>query len=191
VLFLKNLKDSEIFLKKKGELKIFKCINVISADNLYDFRIKISDTLNQEDTVKYPLSDLIIRPRRIYFSISRSSIFRESEINLLQWLSERHLQTFIYLKKPVNNLEIGYIQKIDINVQELKENSINGKKSLRNSLIIKNIFGKQVQIPYKELDVITFEYNSALVQLKSETSLVSRLVFKVLKKLKPKRIIMP
>ncbi|MCK4779731.1 MAG: hypothetical protein KAT57_06070, partial [Candidatus Lokiarchaeota archaeon] len=191
VLFIKNLKNLEIFLKTKGELKIFKCTNVIPAYNLNEFQIEISDIQNQETNIRYPLSELIIRPKNVFLSISRSYSFRESEVNLMKWLKKRHLQVFLYLKKPVNNLEIGYIQIIDVNIQKSKKDSSKGKNADRNVIFFNNIFGKEIKIPYKELDIINFEYNSAVIQLKSETSVTSRLGFKILKKFKPERIIMP
>ena len=191
VLFIKNLKNLEIFLKIKGKLKIFKCTNVIPAYNLNEIQIEISDIQNQETNIRYPLRELIIRPKNVFLSISRSFSFRESEVNLMKWLKKRHLQVFLYLKKPVNNLEIGYIQIIDVNIQKSKKDSPKGRKDDRNVIFLNNIFGKEVKIPYKELDIINFEYNSAVIQLKSETSVTSRLGFKILKKFKPERIIMP
>ena len=180
-----------MILKIKGELKIFTCTNVIPAYNLNEIQIEISDIQNQETNIRYPLSELIIRPKNVFLSISRSYSFRESEVNLMKWLKKRHLQVFIYLKKPVNNLEIGYIQIIDVNIQKSKKDSHKGKNNDRNVILFNNIFGKEIEIPYKELDIITFEYNSAVIQLKSETSVTSKLGFKILKKFKPERIIMP
>ena len=54
---------------------------------------------------------------------------------------------------------------------------------------IPNIFGKEIKIPYEKIELIEFEYKTGLIQLKSETSLSSRLGFRILKKFKPDRII--
>ena len=187
-----NLKNQEIFLKTKGILKIFKCTNVIPAKKLENFQIEIFSTKHpHKEPIKYTLSQLIIRPKKIYLTISRSSSFRESEVDMIKWLSEKQLYSFIYLKKPVNNLEIGYIQKIEIDLQKIKKKPpIKDKKNEEDILIINNIFGKKIQIPFKQLETIFFEYVSAVIQIKSATSFTSRLGYRLLKKFKPERIIM-
>ncbi len=187
-----NLKNQEIFLKTKGILKIFKCTNVIPAKKLENFQIEIFNTKHpHKEPIKYTLSQLIIRPKKIYLTISRSSSFRESEVDMIKWLSEKQLYSFIYLKKPVNNLEIGYIQKIEIDLQKIKKKPpIKDKKNEEDILIINNIFGKKIQIPFKQLETIFFEYVSAVIQIKSATSFTSRLGYRLLKKFKPERIIM-
>ncbi|MFX1591528.1 MAG: M48 family metalloprotease [Promethearchaeota archaeon] len=191
VSFITNLKDIEIFLKIEGKFKIFKCINVISSYKLNNFQIEMCDLQNQENIIKYPLNELIIRPKNIYLPISRSYSFKESEINLMDWIAKKNIQIFLYLKKPVNNLEIGYIQNLNFDIQAFKKNSSKGKIDDKNLILFNNIFGKKIKIRYKELELINFEYKSAIIQLKSETSLTSRLGFKILKKFKPERIIIP
>jgi len=191
LLFLQNLKNMEIFLKTKGEFKILKCTNVIPAYNLNKIQIELSDIQNQEANITYPLSALIIRPKNVFLSFSKGYSFRESEVNILKWLKKNHLQVFLYLKKPVNNLEIGYIQIIDVNMQNSKKDPSKDKKDDKNVIFFNNVFGKEIKIPYKELDVLNFEYNSAVLQLRSETSVTSRIGFKIFKKFKPERIIMP
>ncbi len=190
VLIIKNLKDLDIFLKTKGELHIYKCKNIIPADKLSEFRIQMSDNQTPENIITYPLSELIIRPKNIFLSISRTDQFRNSEITIMNWLLERSLLVYVYLKKPVNNLEIGYIQKIDVKTQKSKKD-LSEENNNRNVILLKNIFGKDILIPYKEIEIILFDFSSAIFQLKSETSLTSRLGFKILKKFKPERIIIP
>lgn len=186
-----NLKTNDIFLKKKGTLRIFKCINIIPANKLEDFQIELADTMNSaKKSIIFSFSDLIIRPRKIYLSISRSHRFREFEVNIIEWLYRTQLQSYIYLKKPVNNLEIGYIQKIDVDFLNKKKKITLDEKNEEDNILIKNIFDKQKKIPFKKLEVIYFEYKSAVIQLKSSTSLTSRLGYRILKKFKPKRIIM-
>ncbi|MFX1242660.1 MAG: M48 family metalloprotease [Promethearchaeota archaeon] len=189
ISFIKDLKDFEIFLKIKGEIRIFRCLNIIPTTDLSNYQLEISDIYSHESTLSLNLDELIIRPKQIYFSISKSLNFRESEINLIKWLSIRNLQVYLYLKKPVNNLEIGYIQKININFKNnVKDLSKDGHIN-KISILFKNIFGNNIEIPYKEIEMINFKYSTALFQLKSETSLSSRLGFKILKKFKPERII--
>ncbi|MFX1327738.1 MAG: M48 family metalloprotease [Promethearchaeota archaeon] len=188
---IKNFKDHEIFFKIKGALRILICKNIIPANNLKDFKLEFADIENQDEKVlNYSLSELIIQPKKIYMSISKSSIFRESEINVINWLSKRNLKSFIYLKKPVNNLEIGYIRSIDPFSQNFKKDFINQMNKNEYLISLHNIFGRKIKIPYNKLELISFEYNSAMIQVKSATSLSSRLGYKILKKFKPDRIIM-
>ncbi|MFW9950942.1 MAG: M48 family metalloprotease, partial [Candidatus Thorarchaeota archaeon] len=189
VSFIKNLENLEIFLKSKGNIKIFKCISINPSINLANFQLEMSDIQNQETKTTYLLNELIIRPKNIYLSISKSQNFRESEINLMKWLSKSNLQVYLSLKKPVNNLEIGYIQKINESLQNVEMDLAKEKSSNKITILINNIFGKELNIPYKEIEMINFEYNTALIQLKSETSLSSRMGFKILKKFKPESII--
>lgn len=191
ILFIKNLKDHDIFFRIRGDLRIFRCVNVTPANKLDDFKLEMSEYKNRATkTVEYSLSELIIRPKKIYFSISKSSNFRESEVNILNWLLKKKLQSFIYLKKPVNNLEIGYILGMKIFSQNIKNSPIYKMNKEGDRIIIKNIFGNEIQIPYNKLELIYFEYNSAMIQEKSSTSFSSRLGYKILKKFKPDRIIM-
>ncbi|GAH94889.1 unnamed protein product, partial [marine sediment metagenome] len=37
------------------------------------------------------------------------------------------------------------------------------------------IFGEDIKIPYNSLEVLLFEYNTAIIQKKSETSIFSKL----------------
>jgi len=103
---------------------------------------------------------------------------------------KKKLQTFIYLKKPVNNLEIGNIQKIDFHSQDFKKGTLKSMKKREDEISINNVFGKNIKIPYNKLELISFEYNTAMIQLKSSTSFSSRLGYRILKKFKPDRIIM-
>jgi len=187
VKFLEDFKDNDVFLKIKGELKIFKCIDIIHAEKLDDYKIKLSKSKFNEveiqESIVFPLKEIIIKPRKIYLEISKGSIFRKSEIKIINWLLDNHQLAYFYLKKPVNNMEIGYIRKVKLD----KSNNRNPKN--KNSLVIENIFGKEVIIPYNTLDMITFEYKTAVIQIKSGTSISSRLGYKILKKIKPQRII--
>ncbi|MFX0153508.1 MAG: M48 family metalloprotease [Candidatus Hodarchaeota archaeon] len=190
VSLIKDFKNHEIFLKIKGELKIVKCTDIIPSKKLGEFLIEISSFEDlEEKIIKYPIDDLIIRPKKINLNISRSSSFRDSEIKIIKWVSKQKILTYIFLKKPVNNMELGFIQDIVMNKQNFKKNTIETKNDNKDIVQIVNIFGKEIKIPYKEIEMISFEYNSAIIQIKSATSFASRLGYKVLKKFKPERII--
>jgi len=88
----------------------------------------------------------------------------------------------------VNNLEIGYIQDVKINIEDLKKKSNKGKNEKRNYLSMKNIFAEAIKIPYHSLEVLSFQYNTALIQKKSETSIFSKLGYLIVRKFKPEKI---
>ncbi|MBY8989480.1 MAG: M48 family metalloprotease [Candidatus Lokiarchaeota archaeon] len=191
IKIVKNLNNDDIFLKNKGKLKVFKCVNILKAENLEDYKIILynpESDKNQLDN-EYSMKDLIIRPQRIYLTISRDPRFRRSEVKVFEWLQEHQILIYIYLKNPVNNMEIGYIQNIEINYKKIDKKSENSKKNNSNFLYLKNIFGSEIKVPYDKLESISFRYSSAMIQIKSATSLSSRLGYKLLKKFKPERII--
>ncbi|MFX1556431.1 MAG: hypothetical protein ACFFC9_04185, partial [Promethearchaeota archaeon] len=162
------------------------CINVKISDNLNESVIEL---LNPKENSNYILKfkDIIIRPKNIYFSITKNKIFRESELNIIHWLKKKKLRTFLFLKKPVNNLEIGYIQ-------DIRSKNMNANKSefVHNNdeivISIENIFGKKLEISYKSLELVSFDFNTAIIQRKSETSLISKLGYRILRKFKPEKI---
>lgn len=192
--FIRNLKDHHVFFKTRGELRIYKCTNIFSANNLENYKIElypIKRIKNQElKPLMYDLGELIIRPKKIFLSISRNTNARKSEIEIMEWLIRNKAQAYIFLKKPVNNVEIGYIQKLSIRTEYQKEISNNVESNDKDAIHINNIFNKEVRIPYKSLELINFEYDSAMIQTKSSTSFTSRLGYKIMKKIKPQRIIM-
>jgi len=187
---VKDFINYDIFLKEKGTLRIMKCDNVKIANTFEQCVISLSD--KSEDNLinqfHFKFKDIIIRPRNIYLPISRSNLFRINELDLINWLIQHQVRTHLYLKKPVNNIEIAYFQKI---LTDKKDNE-NKKKFNQNSnkiqLIIRNIFGKEIKIPYKSLELLTFDYRTAIIQKKSEISLVSKLGYRILKRFRPDKI---
>jgi len=166
-------------------------VNILKAENLEDYKIILynpESDKNQHDN-EYSMKDLIIRPQRIYLTISKDRGFRRSEVKVFEWLQEHQILIYIYLKNPVNNMEIGYIQNIEMYNKEIDKKSENSKKNNNNFLHLKNIFGSEIKVPYDKLESISFRYSSAMIQIKSATSLSSRLGYKLLKKFKPERII--
>jgi hypothetical protein len=190
---VEDLENKEVFFKSKGILKIVNCNAISKADKQRDYSLSFSyyDTSETQDQEKlsYTLKELIIRPRTIYLPISKSSNNRSSELKVINWLKENKILTYIYMKKPVNNIEIGYIKNLNLNIEESYGKENKDEKKSRNFLTLENIFTKEVIIPYDSLESLSFDYNSALIQIKSETSLFSRFGFKILKKFKPEKII--
>ncbi|MFX1412058.1 MAG: M48 family metallopeptidase, partial [Promethearchaeota archaeon] len=193
IVLIQNLKNQELFFKSKGEINIFKCVNIIEAENLDDFHILLSDSTKIEnqyqEPLNYALRELIIRPKKIYLTISKNLNFRESEFKIIKWLMENHIRTYIYLKKPVNNLVIGYIREVNVDFTGLDKKSNHHDENKKDIIIIRNIFGKEIKVPYETMELINFEYSSVMIQIKSSTSFSSRLGYKILKKFKPERIV--
>ncbi|MBA7517889.1 Protease HtpX [subsurface metagenome] len=193
IAFIKNFKEQDIFFKKKGELKISRCIDVLDASEIKGYELILTNfeiTKNHEQKhLKYVIDELIIKPKRITLPIHRDRKFRESELQIIKWLINKDLLSYIYLKKPVNNVEIGFIRKINLKPQNIENYHKKTENNDKETLVLKNIFGKEIKIPYNKIELIIFEYTSAMIQIKSETSFSSRLGYKILKKFKPERIL--
>ena len=187
---IKEFSNNDLFFLIKGEIRIVKCLNVSISDNFKESDLSFNE-IPQSDgnkTIQYKLKDLIIKPKNIYIQIRRNEMFRKSELNVINWLIENQLRTFVYLKKPVNNLEIGYIQDVKINIEDLKKKSNKGKNEKSSYLSLKNIFGEVIKIPYNSLEGLYFKYNTAIIQIKAETSIFSKLGYLIVRKFKPEKI---
>ncbi|MEJ2296484.1 MAG: hypothetical protein P8Y23_17175, partial [Candidatus Lokiarchaeota archaeon] len=159
---LHNFQDNDIFFKDKGNVKILHCNGIKLTKNYEDIEIDLTNIQSEEDQslLSLKLKNLIIRPRNIYINIRKDRIFRDSERNVINWLIKERCRVNIFLKKPVNNLEIGYINTLK---QVLDKKS---KNLDIESITMTNIFGKRINIPYKSVEVISFDYKTALVQKK-------------------------
>ncbi|MFX1382924.1 MAG: M48 family metalloprotease [Promethearchaeota archaeon] len=189
--FINNLKDKDVFLKRKGQITINNCINVKSSSNLKDYILELSYSSNDrsQKKISYNLSELIIHPRNINIFISKKNDYRKSEIEIIKWLLERNLRCVIWLKKPVNNYEIGNIHDISVKTEKSELLEKNNEIIEVESLTLKNIFGKIINIPYKIIEQLSFEYDGVIIQKKSQTSYFSKLSYKLIKKFRPETII--
>jgi len=183
---IKEYVNNDIFLKEKGKLKIYQCVNVFIDENFNESTIELAD-LKENKNIILKFKDIIIRPKNVYLSITKNQIFREFELDIIQWLKKKKLRTFLFLKKPVNNLEIGYIQEIR-SKKTHRKNLGNKKDNNVIIILIENIFGKKLEINYNLLEMISFDYSTAMVQRKAETSFISKLGYKILRKYKPEKI---
>jgi len=188
---LEEFKDKDVFFKMKGDLKILRCNNVVPAENFDDYELELMQTNGAEtrNNIKIKVGELIIRPKAIYISIRRSSSFRKTEVEMIKWLLDNQLRAFIYLKKPVNNIEIGYVKEVNVDLEKIKTESDLDENNEDDFIVINNIFGKEKRIPYKTLEFISFEYKTAMIQKKSETSVTSKLGYKIAKKFKPQKVL--
>ena len=187
---LQMFSNRDIFFNTKGETIILRCSNVEISKKFKDSEL-IFESLPQNDEsnkFQFKLKNLIIKPRNIYIAISRKETGRKSESKIFEWLIEKQLRTYFYLKKPVNNLEIGYVQDIKLDFEKLKKSADKGKSKESDFITIKNIFGKYQVIPYKSLEALSFEHITGIIQKKSEVSIFSKLGYVLLRKFKPEKI---
>jgi len=190
VATLKMFSNKDIFYKTKGETVILRCSNVEISNNFKDSELHLESLPQNDESNKFQLKlkNVIIKPRNIYIAISRKETGRNSESKIFEWLIEKQLRTYFYLKKPVNNLEIGYVQNIKLDFEKLKKSANKGISKKSDSITIKNIFGKYQEIPYKSLEALAFEHITGVIQKKSEISIFSKLGYIILKKFKPEKI---
>lgn len=181
--YIDNLKGKDVFLTTKGSLSVVKCVDVKPAESYDDYNISLLENNGNSDSIIYNLKDLIIKTSEtgIGLIFFRDLSTKPYEKKLLEWLKDKQLRTSIFLKKPVNNEEIGYIQEINVD--------FSNKEGIEKSyVIIKNIFGENVQIPYKKIEVVLFDYDSAMILLKEKTSLFSKFGYRLVKKFSPQKI---
>ena len=186
---IKNLKNRDLFFNLKGEIKIVHCSKVEIAADLSDCEIELSYLTNKTEAMKFKLKDLIIRPKNISLMISKSIKYREAELAVVEWLIKNKKQAHVWLKKPVNNLEVGIITNISVNNQILKQKDLNKENKNEIALVIKNIFGKEKALSYKTIELINFEHDTVLIQKKSDTTFFSGIGYKILKRIKPESVL--
>ncbi len=190
ISLIESFRNKDIFFNNKGETFIIKCSNVKISEVFKESELIFNEMPQNGENIKvrYALKDLIIKPKTIYINIKKSDIYRESEQRVLKWLLENQIRTYFYLKKPVNNLEIGYLKDFKFYPQGAKNSQDEQKTNLFSYVKVKNIFGKDVKITYKSLEGLSFETDTAYIQRKAETSLISKLGYIFLKKFKPDKI---
>ena len=190
ISFIESFKGKDIFFNSKGETLIIKCSNVKISEIFKESELVFENISHNGELIKlsYALKDLIIKPKDISITIKKSDIHRESEQKILKWLLEHQMRTYFYIKKPVNNLEIGYLKDFKCYPQSIKNSKNKQETNLISYVKVKNIFGRDVEIPYKSIEGLSFESDTAYIQKKKDTSLFSKIGYIFLKKFKPEKI---
>ena len=85
-------------------------------------------------------------------------------------------------------MEIGYIQDLDMSLSVIKGILLENKNDNEDNLTLENIFGEVKNLSYNSIEFISFDYDTGMIQKKSETSWFSKLGYKVLKRFKPRSI---
>ncbi|MGV9205009.1 MAG: M48 family metalloprotease [Promethearchaeia archaeon] len=184
---LEDLVDKDVFFKSSHGLEILKCVDIEKSTNFEDTKLtfqgynKNGDGTSQKEQVSFTMKELVIRPNNIGLNIRRSEKFRENELKIIEWLIKNDVRSYVYLKKPVNNLEIGYIRNLE------KPDSPDPRLNYRDQITIEmeNIFNEDKRILYNKLEAITFTFETAMIQKKAETSLISKLGYYIINKFKP------
>jgi len=179
---IEDLKGKQVFLTTKGTFSICKCTEVIPSEKFDGYKISlwVNEDSKQET---FNLRELIIKPSDsgIGLIFYRDLNTKPYEKKVLEWLKEKQIRTSIFLKKPVNNEEIGYIK--DINA------SFDSQMEYEKSFVkIKNIFGEEIQIPFKKIELVLFDYDTVVILRKDKTSIFTKLGYKVLKRVSPQKI---
>jgi len=190
ISLLEDLENTDVFLKLKGSIRIYSCETVKILNDFKEscLRLREKSTSGEKENFTFKLKDLIIKPREIYFQIRKTKLSRNEELSLIDWIKSKQLRAYYHLKKPVNNMEIGYIDELNLIFKATNNKSQDELIEKESFLIIRNIFKKIVKIPYNELELISFEYKTVSIQMKAETSYFSKLGYKLLKRFKPQRI---
>ncbi len=198
--FIQSLENKTIFFKSKGQLKILECVDVKNNSSKGEYSLSLEENIRDlnSDTFSLNLKDIIVHPYHISYEIGKSDVLKEDLLPLLSWLKANKIKTRFYLKKPVNNIEIGKI--IQINTQNrgspelepLKEPKMeiggSGPHKKDCSLEIKNIFNETKILELSRLDFLNFEYKTGLIRKKDESSFISKLFYRTYQYLKPEKI---
>ena len=178
-----RFKNQDLFLKKRGRIIVVKCIDIIPDIDLEKYQITLKNQFD-ESIYKFSLKQLIIRPQNVFLAISKSKSYRIYESELIHWLIKSKIRTVLALKKPVNNIEIGYIEEINLKIDAKNIHNLEAD----DFLVIRNIFKEKIKIPYKQLDHLSFQYKTALLIPKSEVSFISKIGYRFVKRIKPESI---
>ena len=191
ISIINELEGHEVFFKLEGGLKIYYCKKVEIVPDIKNsvLELEASNFNGVDQNLKIKLKDLIIKPRYIFLIFRKNKSFRNDEFAYINWIRSKSLRTYIQLKKPVNNTEIGYILDLNLKFQPKREKIEEDLVEKESYLNIRNIFNENVIIPYNTIDLISFEYNTVSLQKKSDTSIFSKIAYKLLRRFKPHKII--
>ncbi|MHA1729458.1 MAG: M48 family metalloprotease [Promethearchaeota archaeon] len=184
---IKNALGKEIFINENGILKIFKLKEYIEKEQLYENTLicenQSSNIENTEEQIKeYKLGTIIVKNNDFSLIIRNNKKTESYEDDILKYLLNKKLRTTVYLKKPVNDKESGYIQEINIDEKDRKKNSF---------MIFLNIYEETIKIPFNKMDVLLFSQNTISLIDKKKISLGEKMIQKIIKWRKPHNIFNP
>lgn len=188
---IENLENKDVLLKEKGNLRLCKCTNVFTDNHLENYQIELinNNQMNELEKHSFRLKDIVINPRKIYVSVKKRKKDLTFTVQILDWIIREGIRTTVYLKKPVNNIERGYFKKIEVNSKKKSMNNKFVDKEGEFRIIMENIFNTKKEISSNIIEAISFEFDTATIQKKSDISVFSKIGYRILKRLKPKEII--
>ncbi|MHA1757480.1 MAG: M48 family metalloprotease [Promethearchaeota archaeon] len=189
---IKKFVKKVVFLQKENKIIIMRCVDFKIKNKVRNSLLILTSNENNEvnNKFKYKLKEIIVKPRHVDIDFINEDFSNNYLIKTLKWLKNNEIKTFFSLKKPINNIEVGFIKKIVLIDEKNKSSSLSLNKSLmlNDWILIENIFKKEIKIPFNLIHQISFEIDTGLIQKKSEVSIFSRFSYKILKKFKPEMI---
>ncbi|MHA1762922.1 MAG: M48 family metalloprotease [Promethearchaeota archaeon] len=187
---LENLENKILFLKEKGTIQLIKCskIKIDKAWNESRFELSQLDAKQNLKKISFQLKELIIRPKTIHFSLKKDKKNRDALLEILKWACREKIKISFFLKKPVNNIEKGYLNKVEIQPYDDNLERVVKMDYSRFNILVDNMFGNKIILSSELIESISFDHDTALLQKKSETSIFSKMAYKILKNLKPQEI---
>jgi hypothetical protein len=196
-----------VFLQSKGTLKIMKLGSFeIGAYNQKQKMIEMKATLESDDgTIKeIRTPNLLIRPNHFAIQLHKDADLFAYEQKIIEFLISNKIITTLFLKKPVNNEETGYLTKIIPNYTLDEENKQTSDKGARNhsnsekkiinkdwnlesAVELSNLHGKNMILQYKQIEFVSFEYDSLLFVDLSEISFSTKMGYIISKKMDPSK----
>jgi len=194
---LNNIKNSVgkiIYLIEKNTLKLLILSNFIEKENLKesylickDYNPSETSYSNEQNKIEYKfnLNQIIILKEDISCIFHNNEETREYEKNLLYYLKIKKFRVTFYLKKPINNQETGYIK----NIIYYEKNKGNNKNIDESFIILENIYGIELKIELKTIEILIFADDSIIIQIKDKMSFADKIFKKIQKRMNPSSIL--
>jgi Zn-dependent protease with chaperone function len=177
---IRNTVGKEIFLKENGTIEILNFKEYRETANVLDNSIncKMNDTTENEEeqTREYKLDNVIIKKDDFSLVIHNDEISRPFEKKIFDFLIQNKIRTTIYLKKPINNQETGYLKELHLDQDDIKNDS---------TIKIENIQGEMKEFPVQKIEVILFSKETISLENKKDMSLSEKIIQKIIKWRKP------
>lgn len=206
----------------KGTLKVVNLSNVqIGSYNEKIKNVEVSvsliDSEDVEKVIKTP--NLLIRRKGLGIELHKDKELFKYEEKIIDHLISGNYIATIYLKKPINNEETGYIEAIIPNLKTPdkessettkegdteKVNKNEGKKgkakennnkknestirwNLKSGIEFTNLMGNKMQIPYTDIEFITFVDDALYFANLAESSFSTTIGYKYQKRKDPSTI---
>ncbi len=177
--FLDGIVGQDVFQKDEGTLKLWKLSKFEPLPEERDFQVTFQN--EKEGELTFRGQELLIFPRSVFLNIFADEQTSQWEERVIQWLIDHEIRVSVYLKKPINNAESGKI---------VSQFIADDGKSKKNTLTIRNIFGKEKTVTWRELEGIFFEENTFRFQVKKRESFTSLWWYKLLKRFSPQKVFM-